>query len=218
MCIPGLVRQLTDIILQESSQKTISLKSDDPDAVEEVLRKIYGCALEKYNQRPWEFWFNLVITADKYLEPKLSAKASERLRASALALTDGDAIFDLITTIQRDMGHLEPFLQFADQIRKDNLKTLLDNEKYRALLDGDKTLLWSHLDELKAAAGLSEPSDSSGKSDLPDLSSFVERTYSFCHKHDPPVCINDTQHSQHMWCFRCRDQVQCEQHKVWLPK
>lgn len=152
----------------------------------------------QWTQKPWEFWSSLVITADKYLEPTLSADAGIRLRSAGRALTDGDAIFDFIATIKRDMSHLDPFLQFADQLRKANLKTLLDNERYRAVLDGDKALLWSHLDELKALAGL------------------VQGTCSVCPRHNVPITLK-TKQPEVAKCFVCK-QDSSKTLSVWISK
>lgn len=52
---------------QESGQRLVILKEDDPEAVEEILRKIYGCTLPEAKKKPWRFWFNLTVAADKYL-------------------------------------------------------------------------------------------------------------------------------------------------------
>lgn len=154
--------KLTKRSLQESSQKTISLKDDEADAVEEVIRSIYGCTLGVSNTRPWKYWFDLVIIADKYLEPQPSKDAATNLRVSASIETDADVIVDVISAIKREMSHMDSLLEFADKLRKNNLAKLLRNERYRALLDGDKALMWSQFDELRdtnedlGVTGLSE--------------------------------------------------------------
>jgi len=56
------------------------LGEDDPDAVEQLLRYLYGCTLPDAGEKSWRFWFGLMITADKFLEPVLSEAASSRLR------------------------------------------------------------------------------------------------------------------------------------------
>lgn len=123
------------------------LKEDNADAVEEVLRKIYGCTLPAANKRVWRFWFTLIITADKYLEPGLSAKADHHLREVALGVSDADVVFDIVQAIKTEMSHVEPLLAFADVLRKKNLKKLLKNERYRDLLVGNKDLMLAQLDE-----------------------------------------------------------------------
>jgi hypothetical protein len=127
----------------------ITLEEDDADAVEAVLRKIYGCALPAASKREWRFWFTLIITADKYLEPGLSAKADQHFREVALGVSDADVVFDIVQTINADMSHVEPLLAFADVLRKKNLKKLLKNQRYRDLLVGDKILMLAQLDELE---------------------------------------------------------------------
>lgn len=127
----------------------ITLKEDNADAVEEVLRKIYGCTLPAANKREWRFWFTLIMTADKYLEPGLSAKANHHFRKVARGVGDADVVFDIVQAIKTEMSHVEPLLAFADVLRKKNLKKLLKNERYRDLLAGDKDLMLAQLDEIE---------------------------------------------------------------------
>ena len=127
----------------------ITLKDDDTDAVEEVLRKLYGCTLLAASTKEWRFWFTLIITADMYLELGLSAKADQRFREVALGVSDVDVVFDIVQAIRTDMSHVEPLMTFADKLRNRNLKKLLKNERYRDLLAGDKDLMLAQLDELE---------------------------------------------------------------------
>jgi hypothetical protein len=147
----------------------ITLKEDDADAVEEVLRKIYGCTLPAANKKEWSFWFTLIITADKYLEPALSAKADQHFREVALGVSDADVVFDIIQAINADMSHVEPLLAFADVLRKKNLKKLLKNQRYRDLLVGVKILMLAQLDELEK--------------ELEAPKKATERHYSLCSAH-----------------------------------
>ena len=140
---------LTVRATQEANQNAITLQEDSADAVEEVLRKIYGCPLPAANARDWRFWFALITTADKYLEPGLSAKADQHFREVALTISEADVVFDVVQALKTDMSHVEPLLAFAEVLRKKNTKKLLKNERYRDLLVGDKDLMLAQLDELE---------------------------------------------------------------------
>jgi hypothetical protein len=134
----------------------ITLKEDDADTVEEVLRKIYGCILPAARTEKWRFWFTLITTADKYLEPGLSAKADQNFREVALEISDADVVFDIIQAIKTDMSHVGPLLAFADVLRKKNLKKLLKNQRYRDHLVSDPELMLAQLDELAVPGELQE--------------------------------------------------------------
>jgi hypothetical protein len=134
----------------------ITLKEDDADAVEEVLRRIYGCALPQANDKQWRFWFTLVAAADKYLEPALSDSAASRLMESAEAQTSADAIFDIIQEIKASMSHHESLLNFAERLRVTNLNQLLQNSRYRGFLISDPERMLAQLDELEVPRDLSE--------------------------------------------------------------
>lgn len=136
-------------VTQESCKNLVVLKEDDPGAVEEILRKIYGCTLPEADQRSWRFWLNLVTAADKYLEVSLSDKANTFFVYSAWKEKNPDAIFDIIEAIKSEASLLEKLMQLAEQLRYHNLQALLDNDRYRATLDNDKALMWEQLDELK---------------------------------------------------------------------
>lgn len=90
------------------------LKEDDADALEEVLRKIYGCTLQPADKRSWQYWCNLVITADKYLESESSKDAKVRFHEVALLQKDGDVIFDIINAIKNNMSHFDTAMAFAE--------------------------------------------------------------------------------------------------------
>jgi len=67
------------------------------------------------------------------------------------------------------MRHLESLLTFADVLRKNNLKMLLKNERYRGLLVSDRDLMLAQLDELEE--GLEVPQKG------------VKRQYALCDVH-----------------------------------
>jgi hypothetical protein len=90
----------------------------------------------------------LIVTADKYLEPELSAKADQHFREVALGISDTDVVFDIVQTIKTGVSHVEPLLAFANVLSKKNLEKLLRNERYRDLLASDTELMLTQLDEL----------------------------------------------------------------------
>jgi hypothetical protein len=98
----------------------------------------------------------LIITADKYLEPGLSAKADQHFREVALGVSDADVVFDIFRAIKTDMSHAEPLLAFVDVLRKKNLKKLLKIERYRDLLAGNKDFMLAQLDELEEKLEVSQ--------------------------------------------------------------
>lgn len=151
----------------------ITLEEDDPDAVERVLLNIYGYKLTAAGMRLWRFWFNLIITADKYLEPELSAKTDQHFREVALGVSDVDVVFGMVQAIKTDMSRVEPLLAFADVLRKKNLKKNLKNERYRDLLVRDRDLMLSQLDEIEE--GLEVPPTAN------------KRHYSLCTSHASEV-------------------------------
>lgn len=144
---------------QESKQDTVELKDDDPDALTSVLRYIYNLPImpDSDEDVKWRTWLNIRVTADKYLEPKLSEVAETKYREAALTCTDADGIFDIIDTIRTEMDHDKSLVAFGESIRKNNLGKLLKNARFRGYLDaGGKKALWAQLDELAFAAALEE--------------------------------------------------------------
>jgi hypothetical protein len=158
-------------VLQESKQKTVELKDDDPTALEHVLRYLYGLGLPVSDH--WKFWMNLHVTADKYLIPKLSAVASDKFCAVARTCNEADDVFDIIETCRNELNHNDVFIELADELREKHLITLLGNDRFRAQLDsGGKEALWQQLDELTANGGFK------GKE---------EKSFTLCHHHQQTV-------------------------------
>ena len=105
----------------------------------------------------WQTWLNIRVTADKYLEPKLSEVADKKYREAALTRTNADDIFDVLEMIRVEMSHDESLVAFGETIRKTNLGKLLKNARFREHLDrGGKEALWAQLDELTHVADLEE--------------------------------------------------------------
>lgn len=134
----------------------ITLKGDDADAVEQLLRHLYGCSLPYACEKPWRFCFTLVTAVNKYLEPVLSDAASSRLMEAAEMQRSPDVVFDSIQDIKANTIHHEPLLDFAKRFRKQHLKGLSKNERCRAHLVSDPELLLAQLDELEVPRELVE--------------------------------------------------------------
>jgi len=139
---------------QESEQAEIELKEDDPDALEGVLRYIYGCEVDDWDPKPWRYWLDLVETADKYLEPKLSKTAAERFEISALSLQEMEveAICEVLQTLQ-DTERYELFESFAIDLTVRHLQ-LLDDEQFRAQVYSSKPVMCKLIERLSFAAKL----------------------------------------------------------------
>ena len=101
-------------MLQESKQKTVELKDDDPTALEHVLRYLYGLGLPVSDH--WKFWMNLHVTADKYLIPKLSAVASDKFYAVARTCNEADDVFDIIEACRNELNQNDVFIELADEL------------------------------------------------------------------------------------------------------
>lgn len=133
------------------------MKNDDPTALKNVLRSIYKLPIEPVStgKQKWRFWLDLHQTADKYLEPELSLTANESFRQAALESTNSDTVFDIIEAINSEMAHDGELVEFGEKLRKDNIGSLLKNDRFRAQIDsGGKDAVWQQLDELIFAADL----------------------------------------------------------------
>ena len=107
----------------------LELKHDDPDALERVLQHIYNITSGKCDIKPWRHFLDVHLTADKYLEPKLSAHARNEFTRIALSQRDSNVIFDMIQTISDEMKHDEGFLQLAQSLLEYNIEALLQNDR-----------------------------------------------------------------------------------------
>lgn len=148
-----------NVVDQESRQAAIELKDDDPLALNHVLRYIYKLPIlsDAVLDLTWRGWLNLRTTADKYLEPTLSAQADKNFRTVALKITDPDEIFDITETIDNEMAHDESLVELSNKIRKNNWSKLLRNIRFRAKLErGGTEALWQVINDLAFAADLEE--------------------------------------------------------------
>lgn len=157
---------------------------------------------------------SLRTTADKYLEPELSALADKTIRRIALESTKSDEIFDIIETIKSEMAYDESLVELGDRLRKDNLGILLKNDRFRAQLDdGGKETLWQVLDDLVFAADL------------------VKKRYHLCETHkkdvfqEPSLGVNEKTTTRCTCCFihgyyghRGFSGGQIQERTAWIPK
>lgn len=139
---------------QESDQAEIELKEDSPQAVKGVLRYIYGCKLEDYGEKTWQYWLDLFGTADKYLEPSLSLQASAGFRMSALRLeeTDVNVICEILQTLQ-DTDRYGFFESFAVGLTMQHLG-LLANKQFRVQVYSCKRVMFKVVERLSFTVDL----------------------------------------------------------------
>jgi hypothetical protein len=110
---------------QESEQTEIELKGDNPQALEGVLRHTYGCKIDDHHGKTWQHWLNLVETANKYLDPRLSERATLNFHIQALTPQDSDVetIYKILQALQ-DTDRYELFKSFAVDLTIGNLHLL----------------------------------------------------------------------------------------------
>jgi len=131
---------------QERDQGEIELKEDSPHALEGVLRHIYGYDVEFYGLKTWQYWLDLVETADKYLERELSLRASMYFQLQAEA--EGSEIGTICEMLQtlRDTD-------FAVDLAMQHLH-LLKDEQFRAQLLSCRQVMFKLVERLSLAADL----------------------------------------------------------------
>lgn len=135
--------------MQEAKQSVIKLEEDNPDAMEAVLRHIYGCPLPTVGKEPdWRFWLDLAITANKYLEPELTDKSRLIFSNIVMKIQEADDIFNVMQMIWREAGHINCLLEVANQLRRMNIMELQKNERYRERLLSDREFMIAHLNDL----------------------------------------------------------------------
>jgi hypothetical protein len=119
-----------------------------------VLRYICGCRIEDCDQKPWQYWLNLVETADKYLEPTLSSEAAIAFKMIAFRLKEKDVevICEVLQTLQ-DTDRYELFKGFAVDLTMRHLE-LLDNKQFRAQVYSCKRVMFKLVERLGFAADL----------------------------------------------------------------
>jgi hypothetical protein len=120
--------------LQESKQKTVELKDDNPIALEQAPRYLYGLDLQESDD--WRFWMHLHVAADRFC-------------STARVCDTAEEVFDILEAIHNDLSYNNVFVKLASELRGKHLIALLSNDRFRAQLDsGGKEALWQQLDEL----------------------------------------------------------------------
>lgn len=123
--------------------------------MEAVLRYLYKIQIGPFKQypvyRPWRFWLDVHIAADKYLVLVLSEQAYECFFSYARMEWNLDSTIDTLELLTTEMSHYDKLLSLAAELREKHLRQLLKNKRYREKLEDDKALLWEHVDQLLAA-------------------------------------------------------------------
>ena len=144
----------------ESEQKAIELHEDDPEALYAALAFLYGRDHnnpdDELDDRETQkvvqdtvFQLMLCITADKYELLDLKKEAFEAFRNAAFTLVHVKEIINILRLVE-DYG-LEteaPYKRFVESVIDKHRVALLRDEEYRAVLDTNKTLMWSLVDSL----------------------------------------------------------------------
>ena len=117
-----------------------------------VLRHVYkipiGPRHSSSGENPWRFWLDVHITADKYLVPALSEQACKYFFDFARSERNLDEITNILETLDTEMSHDDKISELAAELRNKHLRDLLQNKKYREKIQGDKALMWEHVDQL----------------------------------------------------------------------
>jgi hypothetical protein len=130
----------------------ITLEDDDPNAMDAVLRHIYKAPIgprhSQSNEKHWQFWLKVYITADKYLVPALSEQAYTEFYTYAKTAWDLDTVVQIIETLTIETSHNHKLVALATELRQVHFRQLLRSQQYRETLEEDKALLWEHVDQL----------------------------------------------------------------------
>lgn len=177
----------------------IKLEEDDPDALEAVLRHIYGADFLDSDPKPWRFWLDLAITADKYLVPQLSETALDVLRNTAFRIEDADTILDIIESIKSDMAHDEVALKLTEDLRKKKLWLLQRSARYRDSLFEDRDSMNAHFDAFDEVVG---------------QGGLEEQTIFMCDQHATQILR--TARYSYMGCCLCGHTNCVKSHRVFL--
>ena len=123
--------------------------------MEAVLRYLYkapyGLRGQAPVERPWRFWLDVHIAADKYLVPALSQQAYTEFFTYARMEWNLENTIDTLEMLTTEMTYDDKLVALAAELRKKQLRNLLKNQRYREKLEDDKALLWEHIDQLLAA-------------------------------------------------------------------
>ncbi|KAI5358263.1 Putative ankyrin repeat and BTB/POZ domain-containing protein [Septoria linicola] len=111
----------------EAHQNVVELEEDHLDAVEHILRYIYSQTHNTDQDNEWKLQLEVAKAAEKYLLFKLAEAASLKFK----------------NAFETD------FLQIAQDLESIHLLDLLKLHGYRELVNRDKMLMWSYLDQVR---------------------------------------------------------------------
>lgn len=122
----------------------------DAQMIDLIIRNLYGFKLSRANEQAWKFWQKLYCIATRHLIPGLEAEAEQHFRAAAFNLTEVKDIRELIRFLTSSYRPDGPELVIP--LHQHYATTPLRHEDYRKELDGNKALMWQHLDNFLAAS------------------------------------------------------------------
>jgi hypothetical protein len=128
--------------VQEAGLAVMEFKEDDPDAIERILYHIYEVPPFPGKEFSWRYWLNVHLTAEKYMEPELSAHARAEFIRVGYSQRKTDEIMEIMDTIYAQMGHDRPVLNLAHYLCLDNIMALLGDENFCKRVDEDRDLRW----------------------------------------------------------------------------
>jgi hypothetical protein len=79
---------------------------------------------------PWQFWLNVKISADKYLEQKLSRFAWDRIHRDLRGSGNIEEVVDAIQALRMENGHEQTLIKLANIVPTYHLASLLRHRRY----------------------------------------------------------------------------------------
>lgn len=140
----------------ESGQAVIELKDDeDPDAVEAMIAHIYSYDYSDHFKDKADdaiFHFNVLVTAKKYLVPKLASRASVKfLMASGSLMEDPDKAWSMMQQHAKYPDQDEGVDEIVKELKGRHLRYLLTNTEAQTALCEDDDFRQLINDRLDAA-------------------------------------------------------------------
>lgn len=122
----------------------------------ELLRFVYTQQQHSKWDRNWRLQLEISKTAQKYLYPALYRLAMSKSTALVTRLSDASTVFEIITYI-RDNSEDATVLRTAETLQTRHFLALMKDDKYKAWISEDKTVMWKCVDQLTDfKAGLQE--------------------------------------------------------------
>lgn len=147
-------------VTKESDGDVVELKDDDADAVEAMLRHIYGLSYlpttTDGKTLSWNFHLNVAMVGDKYRLADLEASAFQEFREMVLKQEDYAAIVTIIKELPKyDYASTEMQI-LVDRLIEKHFVGLMKQPAFRAIFEADKGLMWKYVDRLTFAYELKE--------------------------------------------------------------